>query len=57
MSELQWVKSSYSGGGQANCVEVAALSDGGRAIRDSKNPDEAILVLTPWQWIELVKSA
>jgi hypothetical protein len=43
------VKSSYSGGGQANCVELAALPDGGRAVRDSKNPDGATLILTPGQ--------
>lgn len=35
MSDLTWIKSSYSGAGQANCVEVAVLPDGGRAVRDS----------------------
>jgi hypothetical protein len=53
MSELKWIKSSYSGAGQANCVEVAALPNGGRAVRDSKNPDGAILILTPAQWAQL----
>ena len=56
MSDLKWVKSSYSGGNQANCVEMAALPDGGRAVRDSKNPNGAVLVLTSGQWAELVKS-
>jgi hypothetical protein len=53
MSDLAWVKSSYSGGGQANCVEIAALPAGGRAVRDSKDPDGAILILTPGQWSAL----
>lgn len=33
---LEWVKSSYSGN-NGNCVEVATLPGGGRALRDSKN--------------------
>jgi hypothetical protein len=53
MSDLTWVKSSYSGAGQANCVEVAALPGGERAVRDSKNPEDAILVLTAGQWMAL----
>lgn len=40
---LNWIKSSYSGGSGGNCVEVAVTPDGNRAIRDSKNPDGAIL--------------
>jgi len=56
MSDLKWIKSSYSGAQSTNCVEIAALPNGGRAVRDSKNPDGAILVLTPSQWAELVKS-
>ncbi|MGH3909142.1 MAG: DUF397 domain-containing protein [Pseudonocardiaceae bacterium] len=32
-----WRKSSRSGGG-GECVEVARLADGARAVRDSKNP-------------------
>ncbi len=56
MNELQWVKSSYSGGDQANCVEVAALSSGGHAVRDSKNPGGAVLLLTADQWAGLVKA-
>ena len=57
MSNLTWIKSSYSGGESANCVEIAVLPDGRRAVRDSKNPDGAVLVLTPGQWRDLVKSA
>ncbi|MEV7866044.1 DUF397 domain-containing protein [Streptomyces sp. NPDC088124] len=43
LTETQWCKSSYSGGAN-NCVELAVL--GGRiAIRDSKYPDRAPLVV------------
>src|SRR5258707_10396292 len=57
MNSFKWVKSSYSGGESANCVEIAVLPDGGRAVRDSKNPDGAILLLTTSQWRDLVKRA
>ena len=55
MNSFKWVKSSYSGGESANCVEIAVLPDGGRAVRDSRNPDGAILVLTTSQWRDLAK--
>jgi hypothetical protein len=55
-SELTWVKSSYTGGNQANCVEIAVLPNGGRAVRDSKDPGGAVLVLTAAQWTRLRKS-
>jgi hypothetical protein len=56
MYDLAWKKSSYSSASGGNCVEVAALPDGGRAIRDSKNPHGRMLLLTPAQWRELAKS-
>ncbi|MCJ0872136.1 DUF397 domain-containing protein [Streptomyces sp. AP-93] len=34
--QVTWHKSSYSGSG-GDCVEVAETSNGGRAIRDSKD--------------------
>jgi hypothetical protein len=37
MMATNWRKSSYSGSGQSDCVELA-LSDGAVGIRDSKNP-------------------
>ena len=46
-------ESSYSGAMSNNCVEIAALPNGGRAVRDSKNPEG---VLTAGQWAELAKS-
>jgi hypothetical protein len=32
----RWIKSSYSGSGGGNCVEVACVAGGHRAVRDSK---------------------
>jgi hypothetical protein len=50
MQHLAWRKSSFSGPNSDDCVEVAHLPGGGRAIRDSKNPNGPILELTPVQW-------
>lgn len=44
-----WRKSNRSNG-QANCVEVAGLDGGHRAVRDSKNPTGPALVVTSAQW-------
>jgi hypothetical protein len=55
-SEPRWRKSSFSGGGGEDCVEVATLA-GSRddtqrsiAVRDSKNPNGPRLHLTASQW-------
>lgn len=50
MDRLTWIKSSYSGGSGGNCVEVAILPDGGRAVRDSKNPGGPVLQLSNQEW-------
>ena len=50
-SNLTWVKSSFSGSQGGNCVEVASLPDGGRAVRDSKAPHGPALSFTPAQWV------
>lgn len=34
----------------ATCVEIAALPDGGAAIRDSKNPDGPVLRFGDDEW-------
>jgi len=46
----KWRKSSYSGGNEGNCVEVADLPDGRRAVRDSKNPNDGHLALSRGAW-------
>jgi hypothetical protein len=48
--ELTWRKSSYSNGQGGNCVEVADLSDGDQAVRDSKDPTGPALTLTAATW-------
>jgi hypothetical protein len=48
-----WVKSSFSAG-QGQCVEVAALPDGGRAVRDSKNTAGPALRFSAAAWRELI---
>lgn len=39
-SGLRWVKSSFSGDGGNNCVEVAEAEQGGIALRDSTRPSQ-----------------
>lgn len=53
-SNLTWVKSSYSGGQGGNCVEVASLPGGGRAVRDSKAPHGPVLSVTSAKWAAFI---
>jgi hypothetical protein len=48
IAAARWRKSSYSGSGN-NCVEVAEVA-GGRAVRDSKNPDGGHVILGAHAW-------
>ena len=57
LTALQWRKSSYSGNQGGQCVEVAELADGGRAVRDSKNPEGAKLVFTVGEWAAFLDGA
>jgi hypothetical protein len=50
-----WRKSSYSGQGGGDCVEIAAL-DNFIGIRDSKNPNGAALVLPGRALVTLLSS-
>ncbi|MFJ4686498.1 DUF397 domain-containing protein [Streptomyces sp. NPDC088789] len=52
--EAAWVKSSFSGAGSGgDCVEVAKIQ-GGRALRDSKNPDGPKLFFTDGEWSSFI---
>jgi len=46
---MKWRKSSYSSD-DGNCVEVADLDGGARAVRDSKDPSGAHLMFTGTEW-------
>ncbi len=50
LSGAVWRKSSFSNGTGGNCVEVADLDNGGRAVRDSKDPNGPALIFTPAEW-------
>lgn len=52
---LVWRKASFSNQNGNACVEVADLADGGRLVRDSKNPAGPRLAFTPGEWTAFVK--
>ena len=55
LSRAEWQKSSYSSQ-SGNCVEVARNLPGLVAIRDSKAPDEAKLVVSQETWWVFIRS-
>ncbi|MFC8308992.1 DUF397 domain-containing protein [Streptomyces olivaceus] len=48
-TEPNWIKSTYSGGGGDNCVEVALCTDA-VLVRDSKDADKPALTVSPDAW-------
>jgi hypothetical protein len=48
--DRSWRKSSYSGNGGGNCVEVADSAQHVVAVRDSNDPDGLILAVGPAGW-------
>lgn len=51
LTHALWHKSSHSGGGTNECVEVAALYPSRLiAARDSKNPTGPVLAFTCGEW-------
>ncbi|MGW6937690.1 DUF397 domain-containing protein [Streptomyces xanthophaeus] len=54
--ESAWFKSSYSGGGGGECVEVAT-TPGSIYIRDSKRLTGPVLTLGPAAWARFVELA
>jgi hypothetical protein len=49
-AHARWIKSSYSGSGGGNCVEIADLDNGHRAVRDSKDPAGPALTFSAAEW-------
>ncbi|MQA14833.1 MAG: DUF397 domain-containing protein [Pseudonocardiaceae bacterium] len=49
LARVHWSKTSYSGT-SGNCVEVGQLPEGGRVVRDSKDPSGPALRFTPAEW-------
>ena len=54
-SGLVWRKSTRSGGQGGQCVETANLPNGGRAVRDSKNPNGPALHFTAAEWAAFIE--
>lgn len=54
--DVEWTKSSFSGTNN-NCVEIATLPSGERAVRDSKNPHGPALVFTPEEFTAFARGA
>lgn len=53
-AELTWVKSSYSAGDGGQCVEAAAAGSA-VLVRDSKQPDAAVLSVSTARWTAFVR--
>ncbi|MFI7056207.1 DUF397 domain-containing protein [Streptosporangium canum] len=51
---LVWRISTFSGAND-NCVAVAELPGGGRAVRNSKHPDGPVVTFTASEWDAFVK--
>jgi hypothetical protein len=49
LTDAAWRKSSASGA-ENDCVEIAELPGGARAVRDSKNPGREPLRFTASEW-------
>lgn len=50
LARADWRKSTYSAS-SGDCVEVAPLHNGHRALRDSKNPTGPALTCTSADWV------
>ncbi|MGW6904598.1 DUF397 domain-containing protein [Streptomyces sp. NPDC054940] len=53
-NSVAWHKSSYSNTDGGDCVEVADNLNGAVPVRDSKNPDGAVLLLSAHAWTRFV---
>lgn len=56
LDAAHWRKSSYSNGGDGNCVEVAERVEGLIPVRDSKNPQRPALAFPASGWADFVSA-
>jgi hypothetical protein len=54
LSAVAWRKSSYSAGGDANCVEIGHGIPTVVPVRDSKDPHGPALLFSPAAWTAFV---
>ncbi|MFC9856273.1 MULTISPECIES: DUF397 domain-containing protein [unclassified Streptomyces] len=54
---VTWVKSSLSDGIGGNCVEIARLTEGHVALRNSRDTSGPALVYTSGEWNAFLQSA
>jgi Domain of unknown function (DUF397) len=52
--DQSWRKSSHSGNGGGNCVEVATNMHGVVAVRDSKDPHGPVLTVSRDEWVSFI---
>lgn len=52
--EPRWRKSSRSGNGGANCIEVASRQPSTVAVRDSKDPYGPVLTVSRDEWVSFI---
>ena len=57
LEAVRWVKSRRSGPTGGNCVEVAFLSQGQVAVRDSRDPNGPALVFSAPEWDAFIGGA
>lgn len=56
LDAVTWIKSSYSGNDAGNCIEIAPGYPETVPVRDSKNPDGPVVVVTRSAWSAFVGS-
>ena len=54
LTRAEWRKSSRSGSNGGACVEVARNLPYGIAVRDSKNPDGPVLIISRNAWASFI---
>jgi hypothetical protein len=56
LTKAIWLKSTYSGAGGGNCIEVAGNLPGITAVRDSKDRNGAALAFGAGAWAAFLRS-